>query len=105
MHPLEVQHLVMPSVVMIGQTDEGSRQSHQAHPGQKKHDEDQGLVHFGQAQLRDCALPIPVESHGLPIARAEGNRSQAQADHRAGRDYRSAKCSHRRFSDLKARCW
>ncbi|HEV3205202.1 MAG TPA: hypothetical protein VGY77_12495 [Gemmataceae bacterium] len=89
------EHLMMSTVMVVGQPQEGNGQPDDCRGRQEYKNENQRLIHLRQVQLGYLPLAVPIEANGLAVPCSESNGRQAQSDECAGRDYRSAKCSHR----------
>ena len=51
MQSFEVQHFMVPAMMMIGQSQEGDSQADQRHDGEENQHEDERLVHLVKMQL------------------------------------------------------
>jgi hypothetical protein len=84
----------MPTMMVVGQTEEGDRQADARHDRQKDQDEHQGRVHLPKMQS-DGAATVTAHSLKLAIAQTGTDCREAEPDEGSGCNNRSTQCSHR----------
>jgi hypothetical protein len=82
------------AMMVISKTKDGDAETDDGHGRQEDEDKHERPIHIGKVELDDFTRSVSVQANSMSITCAKRQGGQAQADHGAGGNNRSANCSH-----------